>query len=53
MPQYSEKALYAMAEARCISSSSDMEGYTSMEKLKASLDDLCIRLGFPQLKIML
>lgn len=39
MPQYSEKTLEAMAEARRISRNPDVMGYDSMEKLKAALDD--------------
>lgn len=39
MPQYSEKTLEAMAEARRISRDPDVMGYDSMEKLKAALDD--------------
>ena len=39
IPQYSEKTLEAMAEARRISRSPDVKGYTSMEELKAALDD--------------
>lgn len=39
IPQYSEKTIEAMAEARRISRSPDVKGYTSMEELKAALDD--------------
>lgn len=39
MPQYSEQTLNAMAEARRISRDPDVKGYTSMEELKAALDD--------------
>lgn len=39
MPQYSEQTLNAMAEARHISRDPDVKGYTSMEELKAALDD--------------
>lgn len=39
IPQYSEKTLEAMAEAKRISRSPDVKGYTSMEELKAALDD--------------
>ena len=39
IPQYSEKTIEAMAEARRISRSPDGKGYTSMEELKAALDD--------------
>lgn len=39
MPQYSERTLNAMAEARYISHNPDVKGYTSMEELKAALDD--------------
>ncbi len=38
MPQYSERTLNAMAEARRISANPDIKGYTSMEELKAALD---------------
>lgn len=39
IPQYSEKTIEAMAEARRISRSPDVKGYTSMEELKAALND--------------
>lgn len=39
IPQYSEKTIEAMAEARRISRSPDVKGYTSMEELKTALDD--------------
>ena len=39
MPQYSDKTLAAMAEARRISHDPDTKGYSSMEELKAALDD--------------
>lgn len=39
MPQYSDKTLAAMAEARRISHDPDIKGYSSMEELKAALDD--------------
>ncbi len=39
MPQYSDKTLEAMAEARRISRDPDVKGYTSMEELKAALED--------------
>ena len=39
IPQYSDKTLSAMAEARRISRDPDIKGYDSMEKLKAALDD--------------
>lgn len=39
MPQYSQKTLEAMAEARRISRDPDVKGYTSMEELKAALDN--------------
>ncbi len=39
VPQYSDKTLNAMAEARKISRDPDVKGYTSMEELKAALDD--------------
>ncbi len=37
--QYSDQTLSAMAEARRISRDPDAKGYTSMEALKAALDD--------------
>lgn len=37
--QYSDQTLSAMAEARRISRDPDAKGYTSMEELKAALDD--------------
>ena len=39
MPQYSDKTLAAMAEARRISHDPGIKGYSSMEELKAALDD--------------
>ncbi len=39
MPQYSQKTLEAMAEAKRISRDPDVKGYTSMEELKAALED--------------
>ena len=39
VPQYSDKTLAAMAEARRISRDPDVKGYKSMEELKAALDD--------------
>ncbi len=39
VPQYSNKTLNAMAEARKISRDPDIKGYNSMEELKAALDD--------------
>ena len=39
VPQYSERTLGAMAEARRISRDPDVKGYNSMEELKAALDD--------------
>lgn len=38
-PAYSQKTLDAMAEARRISRDPDVKGYSSMEDLKAALDD--------------
>ncbi len=39
MPQYSQQTLDAMAEARRISRDPDVKGYSSMEELKAALDE--------------
>lgn len=39
VPDYSERTLSAMAEARRISRDPDVKGYTSMDALKAALDD--------------
>ena len=39
VPQYSDKTLSAMAEARKISRDPDIKGYSSMEELKAALGD--------------
>lgn len=39
VPGYSDKTLNAMAEARRISRDPDIKGYTSMDELKAALDD--------------
>ncbi len=39
MPQYSQKTLDAMAEARRISSDASVKGYDSMADLKAALDE--------------
>ena len=38
LPKYNQATLYAMAEARRISRDPDIEGYTSMEDLKAALE---------------
>ena len=38
MPQFSDKTIEAMAEARRISANPDIKGYTSMDELKAALD---------------
>lgn len=38
MPQYSQKTLDAMAEAKRISADPSVQGYTSMDELKAALD---------------
>lgn len=39
MPQYAQKTLDAMAEARRISSDPTVKGYTSMDDLKAALEE--------------
>ena len=39
MPQYSAKTLEAMAEAKRISADKSVKGYTSMEELKAALEE--------------
>ena len=39
VPQYSDKTLNAMAEARRISRDPDVKGYSTMDELKAALDD--------------
>lgn len=39
LPAYSRKTLDAMAEARRISRDPDVQGYSSMEELKAALED--------------
>lgn len=39
MPQYNKKTLEAMAEARLISADKSVKGYTSMEELKAALEE--------------
>jgi len=39
MPQYSQQTLDAIAEARCISRDPDVKGYSSIEELKAALDE--------------
>jgi DNA-damage-inducible protein J len=39
VPQYNQKTLDAMAEARRISSDPDIKGYTSMEELKKALEE--------------
>ena len=39
VPQYSDKTLGAMAEARRISRDPDIKGYSNMDELKAALDD--------------
>ena len=38
MPQYAQKTLEAMAEAKRISADPNVPGYTTMEELKAALD---------------
>lgn len=38
MPQYNQRTLEAMAEARRISHDPSVKGYTSMEDLKAALE---------------
>lgn len=38
LPQYNQKVLDAMAEAKRISENPDVRGYDSMEDLKAALD---------------
>ena len=39
VPQYSEKTLNAIAEAKRISRDPDVKGYTDMDELKAALED--------------
>ena len=39
MPQYNEKTLKAMEEAKRISADKSVKGYTSMEELKAALEE--------------
>ncbi len=39
MPDYSQKVLDAMQEAKDISHDPDVKGYTSMEELKKALDE--------------
>lgn len=39
LPQYSDKTLNAMAEAKRISRDPDVRGYTDMDELKAELDN--------------
>ena len=39
VPQYSEKTLNAMAEAKRVSRDPDIKGYTDMDELKAALED--------------
>ncbi len=39
IPQYSERTLNAMAEARRISRDPNVKGYDSMEELRAALED--------------
>ena len=39
LPPYSQKTLDAMAEAKRISSDASVKGYSSMEDLKAALDE--------------
>ncbi len=39
VPQYNDKTLNAMAEARKISRDPDIKGYNTMEELKAALDN--------------
>ena len=38
MPQYSQKTLEAISEAKLISSSPDVKGYTDMDELIAALE---------------
>ena len=38
VPEYSQRTLEAMAEAKRISRDANVKGYTSMEALKAALD---------------
>ena len=38
MPQYSQKTLDAMKEARRISTDTSVQGYSTMEELKAALE---------------
>lgn len=39
MPQYREETLKAMAEAKRIAADGNVKGYTSMEELKAALEE--------------
>lgn len=39
LPQYSDKTLNAMSEARRISRDPDAKGYNTMDELKAALED--------------
>lgn len=39
VPRYSDKTLSAMTEARRISRDPNIEGYATMDELKAALDD--------------
>lgn len=39
VPQYSDKTLSAMTKARQISRNPDIKGYSTMDELKAALDD--------------
>lgn len=39
MPQYSQKTLDAMSEAKRISSATNIKGYSSMADLKAALEE--------------
>lgn len=39
VPQYSDRTLTAMTEARQISRNPDVPGYSTMDELKAALDD--------------
>ena len=39
LPQYSDKTLSAMAEVRRISRDPDVQGYGTMEELKAALEE--------------
>ena len=39
VPQFNQKTIDAMVEARRISSDSEIKGYTSMEELKKALEE--------------